>query len=173
MTVVRVRSTLQNSSEIVRISEGGTMMSTTRATECSISHDIGLSLAYTIMRTAFGSNHWIREGKSLNLTNVEPVPDVCVVSGTPRSYLAKPRMALIIIEVADSSLSYDLGDKANLYASANIADYWVLDLNRRRLIIHRDPQNDVYTSITTHNEMETVSPLAAPNASILVSDLLP
>jgi Uma2 family endonuclease len=47
-------------------------------------------------------------------------------------------MILLAIEVADLTLSFDLATKARLYA-AGIPEYWVLDVNDRRFIVHREP----------------------------------
>jgi len=77
--------------------------------------------------------------------------------------------------VADSSLSFDQVEKAKQYARAGIPDYWILNLPERVLEIRRDPDSgaEQYRQITRHGESETVSPLAAPAADILVRDLLP
>jgi Uma2 family endonuclease len=47
--------------------------------------------------------------------------------------------ALLVIEVADSSLSLDLGTKLSRYARAGIRRYWVVDIKSRKLHDHRDP----------------------------------
>ena len=47
---------------------------------------------------------------------------------------------MLIVEVADTTLAYDLTTKAELYATAGIADYWVLDVENRQLHVFRDPQ---------------------------------
>ncbi len=84
------------------------------------------------------------------------------------------------MEVADSSLAFDIGEKASLYAAAGITDYWVLDLAHNRLYVFRDPRPDAvqrfghgYFRQSLLAPADRVSPLAAPSASILVSDLLP
>ena len=68
-----------------------------------------------------------------------PHPDIAVVPGTPRDYPQQPTTALLVLEVWDSTLAID-GAKAHLYAKSGIADYWVVDLNNRLLIVHRDPR---------------------------------
>jgi Uma2 family endonuclease len=110
----------------------------------------------------------------------DPEPDIAVVRGTPQSHPTTPNTAEIIVEVSDSSLAFDLGDKAGLYAAAGIADYWVLDLANRRLHVLRDPRLDAalrfghgYFSQQVSLPTDRVSALAAPQSSILVGDLLP
>jgi Uma2 family endonuclease len=84
------------------------------------------------------------------------------------------------VEVADSSLAFDIGDKASLYAAAGITDYWVVDLAHGRLYVFRDPRPEQgqrfghsYFRQSLLGPADRVSPLAAPGASILVGELLP
>jgi Uma2 family endonuclease len=49
---------------------------------------------------------------------------------------------------------------------AGLREYWVVDLNGRRLIVHRDPAGGRYQSIVAYGEREQVSPLAAPEAAL-------
>jgi Uma2 family endonuclease len=55
-----------------------------------------------------------------------------------------PATALLCVEVADSSLSYDLGRKAALYAAHGVAELWVIDAERLETTVHRDPGDDGY-----------------------------
>jgi Uma2 family endonuclease len=57
-------------------------------------------------------------------------------------------------------LSFDLTTKASLYARARIVEYWVVDIPGRRIIVHRDPQEGQYRSVTAYAEQESVKPLA-------------
>ena len=54
----------------------------------------------------------------------------------------------MLIEVADSSLKYDREVKAITYAKSGIADYWILDVNQRKLHVYRLPSPDGYQSET-------------------------
>ena len=77
--------------------------------------------------------------RALTIGNSEPEPDLVVRErDTPKPY--HPSSAVLVIEVAASSLPVDLAVKAPLYASAGIAEYWVLDLDGRRAIVHREPE---------------------------------
>ena len=58
----------------------------------------------------------------LNLTHSEPQPDVAVFAGQLRSYADHPTTALLVVEVSDTTLSDDLTTKAELYATAGIAE---------------------------------------------------
>jgi len=111
----------------------------------------------------------------------DPVPDCAVLRGDPRDYCDEhPSMALLVIEAADTSLQMNLTEKAERYATAGVTDYWVLDIVNRRLIVLRDPAPlpeglgaTAYRDQKTYDPTERITPLAAPQASILVSDLLP
>jgi Uma2 family endonuclease len=112
-----------------------------------------------------------------NPTN-EPVPDLIVLT---REYTAsgfqsvspQPGDLDLVVEIADTSLGFDLTVKAALYTRAGIADYWVLDIPGRRLIVHRDPQGDRYASVNTYNEQDAVAPLAAPDSLFQIRNVLP
>jgi len=75
--------------------------------------------------------------------------------------------------VADSRLGFDLSTKAALYARAGILEYWVLDVNARRLIVDRDPQAGRYVSVAAYGEEESVAPLAAPDSYLRIRDAFP
>ena len=105
----------------------------------------------------------------------EPEPDVIVLkrmSDDFRTQQPKPQDLALLIEIADTILRFDLTTKAALYARAGIQDYWVLDLNGRRLIVHRTPESGRYKSVVAYSENEHVSSLAAPESRTLVGDLL-
>jgi Uma2 family endonuclease len=109
----------------------------------------------------------------------DPVPDIAVVPGSPRDYAEHPRGALLVVEIAESSLTYDCGDKADLYAAGGIRDYWVVDLIHRQVIVHRDPASDPvrvfgarYRTVTTV-DAGTPAPLEAPGKAVVVRHLLP
>jgi Uma2 family endonuclease len=58
-------------------------------------------------------------------------------------------------------------------ARAGIADYWVLDVAARKLIVHRSPEQGRYTSVVAYDEHESVAPLAAPGHEFRVADAFP
>ncbi len=144
-------------------------------------HNSASELTRAALAVAFGSSFWVRHEMALDLSlDTDPVPDLAVVPGTPRTVRNQPGTALLVVEVSDSTLAYDRGEKSNLYAEGGIADYWVLDLNGRQLLVFRDLQPDpaaargfAYRTRLILGPTDGVSPLAAPQASITVADLLP
>jgi len=104
----------------------------------------------------------------------EPEPDVAVVLGSIDDFLeSHPTTALLVVEVADSSLLHDRKKKIPLYARSGIQESWLLNLVRRVLEVYRDPRDGVYQTRTILRAGASVSPLGRPEAVIAVSDLLP
>ena len=104
----------------------------------------------------------------------EPEPDVLVLRRSALEYAASPAPAdvLLAAEIAGSTLPNDLGVKARLYARAGIVEYWVLDLQNRRMVVHREPVDGQYRLIAVYAENEEIAPLAKPEARSLVSRFL-
>ena len=80
---------------------------------------------------------------------------------------------ILVAEVSDTTLRFDLAVKATLYAEAMIPEYWVIDIENRTIHVHQDPKDSLYQSITAVSENTTIAPLHAPNSPILVRNLLP
>jgi len=105
-----------------------------------------------------------------------PEPDIAVLAETGGEYGKRhPRgdELLLVVEVADTSLRQDLTTKRDLYARASVAEYWVLDLQSRRLIVHQLPQQGEYRETAILNEGDRVSCASHPEQTIAVRDLLP
>ncbi len=104
----------------------------------------------------------------------EPEPDI-VVSDDPdvESYGTESFRPLLVIEVADSSLRYDLSLKSELYAKAGIPEYWVVDLPNRVLVVFRDPEGGSYQTRTTHEPGSRIAPVSWPDFEIDVDSLFP
>lgn len=141
----------------------------------STNHAVGVRLVRHVLGSIFSQGFDILVQMPLVLgKDSEPEPDIAVVLGDPRDHLdSHPTFAVLVVEVAETSLSHDRKRKAGLYARAGIQDYWVLLTKRRRLEIRRDPQDGVYHSKTILKATDQVSPLVRPEVSILVADLLP
>lgn len=107
----------------------------------------------------------IRIQQSVGLPELESAPEPDVGWVAPRSYrTGRPRSSdvFLIIEVAESSLAYDRGDKAAMYAEAGVQDYWVVNLRDRTVEVHRDPQGGKYLSVAAHRDQDEVRSLAFP-----------
>ncbi|PYO33077.1 MAG: hypothetical protein DMD86_11390 [Candidatus Rokuibacteriota bacterium] len=145
-------------------------------------HSVAIELAAEALRKAFGAGWTVRVQDPIAPDDEsEPEPDVAVVAGSPREYLAAhPSRPALVLEVSNSSLAFDRRDKGSLYARAQILDYWIVNLVDRVLEVYRDPVLSAdalygwsYARVLRLGPEATISPVAAPAASISVTDLLP
>ncbi len=142
-------------------------------------HATSMMLGNDVFRSLFPLGWVIRDQLPLVFgLHTDPMPDFAIVRGGPRDFPTHPTTAALVVEVADTTLNTDLTEKAELYAVAGITEYWVLDLNARVLHVLRDPgplaaNGTAYRDQRTLTPDDAVSPLAAPDASVKVADLLP
>jgi len=95
----------------------------------------------------------------------EPEPDLIVLARPSREIRSgnpQPSDIRLLVEVSDTTVKFDLTVKARLYARAGIAEYWVVDIPARRIVVHRDPQDGQYRSVVAYSENESVRPMASP-----------
>jgi len=112
---------------------------------------------------------WVRVQNSIGLPSLESAPEPDLAWVARRDYsLGRPTAddVLLVVEVAESSLAYDCGEKAELYAAAGIADYWVVNLAERTIKVRRDAANDRYRSLQTFTGEQEVRPLAASQLAL-------
>jgi len=146
------------------------------------SHAVAVDLVAAALRLAFGEGWLVRVHAPVALgRRSRPEPDVAVVRGAPRDYLAAaPTDPALVVEISQTSLALDRARKASVYARAGIADYWIVNLVEDVVEVHRDPvaldparSGRVYRSVHALGRGASISPLAAPGAGIRVADLLP
>lgn len=69
-------------------------------------------------------------------------PDIVVTDAADAQDLLPLESAKLVIEVSDSTLATDLGRKADLYAEAGVPEYWVVDINDNRVLMHANSRKD-------------------------------
>jgi len=105
-----------------------------------------------------------------------PEPDFALVPGRAEDYLAShPTTALLVVEVADSTLAQDRLTKTRMYAAGGIPEYWIVNL--------RDPSVEVYTAPVPAERRyavrrivragERLTAESVPGVAIEVADILP
>ena len=144
-------------------------------------HAVTLSLTEFALSGVF-PNCYVRGQQPMILgeTN-KPEPDLAVVPGAPRDYLAShPTTAELVVEISDATLKIDQTTKAAIYARAQIAEYWIVNLVERTLEVRRQPSpmegeplGHGYRSTQILLPGESIAPLGAPNSQIGVDELLP
>jgi len=108
------------------------------------------------------------------ISNSAPEPDLLWVRR--RDYSRKhpePVDVLLLVEVAESSLGEDRGEKRDLYARAMIADYWIVNLVDNVIEVYRQPDGTAYQHSQIYRGSDQVAPLALQNAQLRVDELLP
>ncbi len=79
--------------------------------------------------------------------------------------------AQLVVEISDSSLAYDLGRKARLYAGFGIVELWVVNALTRETRIHRDPTDGGYGSTDDRGAEDELVPGCAAALAVILSDL--
>jgi Uma2 family endonuclease len=101
----------------------------------------------------------------------EPEPDLVVLKPRADNYakgIPSGMDCFLVIEVADSTLSYDVRVKAPLYAKHSVPEYWVVDLNKKQLRRFAAPKDGVWTDVST---VTTPGPVALPGLDGVTVDL--
>ena len=123
-----------------------------------------LVLAYPHMRV------WVQNMLLLDVRNYR-MPDFVVVDGSAWEH-PDPKDVVLVVEVAHTSLAWDLGPKARAYAAWGVGTYWVLDVVHRQLVVHERPTVDGYRVTKRVDEDSTVQ-LPRTDASLRIADVLP
>jgi len=101
-----------------------------------------------------------------------PQPDMSWIARPPAGATrGGADKVFLVIDVADTSLDDDRGEKAELYAEAEIPDYWIVNLVDDCLEVHRDPNGGHYQSLTSYHAGDEVKPLLFPECPLRVSVL--
>ncbi|MDX1931644.1 MAG: Uma2 family endonuclease [Capsulimonadales bacterium] len=140
-------------------------------------HALAVSLVLSYLYLRFGPRRVqtqatmeVREDD--RLTN-RPEPDA-VVLRTEIDRNPEGTDVLLAVEISDTTAADDLGFKVGLYARAGVAEYWVLDLNRRLLIAFRQPDATTgeWRERYERREGDTIAPLSMADHPIALADLL-
>ena len=105
-----------------------------------------------------------------------PQPDITLLRRRDDFYASQHPGApdiLLIVEIADSSLEYDMTVKLGLYAILGITEYWVADLKNNRLLVYSQPVGDTYREMREVHRGDSVAPHLLPDCLIPVALLLP
>ena len=107
----------------------------------------------------------------------DPEPDVAVLRGVVEDYRERePDPAtevMLVVEASNTTLRGDTTTKVRLYARYGLPEYWVVSIPNRELLVYRQPTAEGYADVQTLNESSLVAPIAAPQTTVRVADLLP
>jgi Uma2 family endonuclease len=105
----------------------------------------------------------------------EPEPDLALVKPVADFYRRchpQPEDVFLLIEISDSTLEEDQGNKIRAYGRAGIMEVWIVNLNELTIEVYREPHYAGYGSKTVLRAGDTLAPLAFPDATVDVAELL-
>lgn len=139
-------------------------------------HVVATTILCNLLRETLGGRASVYQEAPLVAEGIdsEPEPDVMVCSNPDTTAYATARTKpLLVVEVSESSLDYDLGEKSALFASAGVPEYWVVNLVERLLVVFRDPEKGSYQVRSSLGGEARVTPTAWPDLSFEVSAFFP
>lgn len=99
-------------------------------------------------------------------------PDLAILEKST-SRREAPTTALLVVEVADSSLAFDRKVKAALYAEARVPEYWIIDTNRRQVEVYTHPARGTYKKVERHGVSASLKLREFPDVTVRIADLFP
>lgn len=104
----------------------------------------------------------------------EPQPDLSVLRWRADDYMSAVPVAadaLLVVEVADSTLRYDRDVKLRYYAQSGVPEVWIVDARRRQVLLYREPAGQGYRESSVLVEGEAATCAALPGLRIEVREL--
>ena len=140
-------------------------------------HGDNIELLNNWLATRAGQLYKVRCQTTLKVAEgFTPDPDFTLLKYRDGGYARGPRPTqediLLIIEVADSSLSYDLGEKALAYARAGVPEVWVVDIPHRQIHVLIHPSSEGYRSVAAAGENDRVTALLIPELELPVAEAM-
>jgi Uma2 family endonuclease len=118
----------------------------------------------------------VRAQAAIGIPSLASVPQPDLFWVRRKVYLmSRPQASdlLWLVEVSDSTLSYDRGRKSKIYAKAGVADYWIVNIPDQCIEVRRDPKGDFYQSIQTFRAGDLIALLAFPEIRFAVDTVFP
>jgi Uma2 family endonuclease len=142
-----------------------------------VPHAACLSRTETIIRRLLDPAEYLVRGQSpVRLAaDSAPQPDLAVVTRRADFYSQahpSPTDIHLLIEIADSSVNYDLRIKTSIYARSAIAEYWIVDLVHDVIEVRRGPVGGEYTEVSTLRRGDIVTSSIPALSGIVADDLL-
>ena len=129
-----------------------------------------------LLHEAIGRRAMVRVQGSIQLNDFSaPEPDIAVFRWRSINDIGPvlPPDVYLLVEVADSSLEFDLGEKLARYAAAGIPEVWVANLRAGELVVNTEPEGSAYANARVVPLDGTVSPQVFPDATLAAADFIP
>ena len=135
-------------------------------------HEYLTKKAYDFFLRAAHAGLVVRQEASLRLADSVPEPDVAVVAGSEEEFRErKPATALLVVEVAVTSLTLDR-EKASLYAEAGVKEYWIVLGETEQVEVYRQPVEGVYRTTRVYGRGESIGEVGVTTAGTVAVDAL-
>jgi len=122
-----------------------------------------------------GAQFYVSPQSPVQVDRSQPNPDFAIIrlpEGKAPGEMPRPEDCVLVVETADSSVGFDRKVKSRVYAEAGIPEYWMLDLPRNRVVVHRLPRAGHYREVVEHGAESSFESPALLGRTILVKDLL-
>lgn len=135
-------------------------------------HEVVAEQIEDALRAKAPADFRVRTERQFNLADdAYTKPDIFVHAAAVAGVDQRGDTVLLVVEVADSSLEYDLGGKARLYTSFGVREYWVVDARTLATRVHRDPGVDGYARVSEIGSGGLLVPHLVPAMAISLADL--
>lgn len=125
-----------------------------------------------VLRSIIPPSMIVREEKALVVgMRSQLVPDITVVNRPKRYTDDHPHEAFLIVEVANTSVRYDLTSKAAAYAAMGVPEYWVVDVNAETVTDHKHASLDGFRTKMVYRRGDAIPPVAFPDHRVLVDEV--
>jgi Uma2 family endonuclease len=98
-------------------------------------------------------------------------PDILMHPIAIEPYVLRPADALLVVEIADTSLRYDMKTKMSLYAGHGVPEYWVVHAATLMTTVHRQPAGSVLTSVEEVSPGQPLVPMLVPELALSLGAL--
>ena len=130
-----------------------------------------IELAFHMTQRA-GHDLRVAAEAQLNLTDdTYVVTDILVYPASIKSPDVRGLAALLVVEIAYSSLDYDPLTKAPLYASHGVREYWVINAKTHETVVHRRPSGSEYAQKDRLTADDRLTPELAPRLAVTLREL--
>ncbi len=139
-------------------------------------HRNSVNWSADLMREAIGRLAMVQVQSPIQLDEFTmPEPDIAVIRRRSINDNAPvvPSDVFLLVEVADSSLEFDLGEKLGRYAAAGIPEVWVANLRAGELVVNTEPDGDTYANVRIIPLDGAASPQAFPDVVLRPADFIP
>lgn len=122
---------------------------------------------------ALGSELYVWTEVSVDMSPVSmPQPDITVSTEAKGVGPITAGSVALIAEIADSTVDWDIGEKAAIYAEQGVPEYWVVDLQNEIVHRHIEPRADGYISVDTINLGQPLASVTLPSLEVATDNLI-